>query len=199
MLFIQLHEQKFHICTWNLYCTIYDIFIFNISYYLGFLKLYSQIIAHVFKLWTQNQLIKHHEVYIYIFKLNVQFIWFISRICFSFNVNILKPIHMIYALRSQCAGLGVVWPPKTDRSAGLFVRSAGLFLLTFFTFCYFLLHFLLLVTSVIYFFTIKGSLFVTFLLLVIFINYFLLLREARGIVELYLFIVQGEEVRLDFF
>ncbi len=42
-------------------------------------------------------------------------------------------------------------------------------------------------------------LFVTFLLLVTFINYFLLLREARGIVELYLFIVQGEGVRLDFF
>jgi len=72
-----------------------------------------------------------------------------------------KPIHMICALRSQCAGLGAVWPPKTNHSAGLFVRSAGLFLLTFFTFCYFLLHFLLLVTSVIYFFTIEGSLFVT--------------------------------------
>ncbi len=65
------------------------------------------------------------------------------------------------ALRSQCAGLGAVWPPKTNYSAGLFVRSARLFLLTFFTFCYFLLHFLLLVTSVIYFFTIEGSLFVT--------------------------------------
>jgi hypothetical protein len=41
-------------------------------------------------------------------------------------------------------------------------------------------------------------LFVTFLLLVTFINYFLPLREARGIVVLYLFIVQGEGVRLDF-
>jgi hypothetical protein len=37
------------------------------------------------------------------------------------------------------------------------------------------------------------------LLLVTFINYFLLLRGARGIVVLYLFIVQGEGVRLDFF
>jgi hypothetical protein len=29
--FIELHEQKFHICTWNLYCTIHGIFIFNIT------------------------------------------------------------------------------------------------------------------------------------------------------------------------
>jgi hypothetical protein len=41
-------------------------------------------------------------------------------------------------------------------------------------------------------------LFVTFLVLVAFINYFLLLRRARGIVLLYLFILQGEGVRLDF-
>jgi hypothetical protein len=40
--------------------------------------------------------------------------------------------------------------------------------------------------------------FVIFLLLVIFINYFLLLRGARGIVLLYLFIVQGEGVRVNF-
>ncbi len=40
------------------------------------------------------------------------------------------PIHMICALRSQCAGLGAVWPLKTH-------RSAGLFLLTFFIFYYF--------------------------------------------------------------
>jgi hypothetical protein len=37
-----------------------------------------------------------------------------------------------------------------------------------------------------------------FLLFVTFINYFLLLRGARGIVLLHLFIVQGEGVRLDF-
>jgi hypothetical protein len=41
-------------------------------------------------------------------------------------------------------------------------------------------------------------LFVIFLLLVAFINYFLLLRGARGIVLLYLFIIQEEGVRLDF-
>ncbi len=79
----------------------------------------------------------------------------------------------------------------------------GLFLLTFFTFCYFLLFFLLLVTSINYFFIVEGSLFVTFLLLfllfVIFINYFLLLRRARGIVLLYLIIVKGEGVCLDLF
>jgi hypothetical protein len=63
-----------------------------------------------------------------------------------------RPIHMICALCSQCPGLGVVWPPKTH-------RNAGLFSLTFFTFCYF---FLLLVTFVNYFFTVEGSLFVTF-------------------------------------
>ncbi len=38
-----------------------------------------------------------------------------------------------------------------------------------------------------------------FLLLVIVINYFLLLRGARGIVVLYLFIVQGEGCVLIFF
>ncbi len=50
-------------------------------------------------------------------------------------------------------------------------------------------------------FTVEGSLFVTFftfLLLVTFISYFLLLRGARGIILLYLFIVRGEGVRLDF-
>jgi hypothetical protein len=57
----------------------------------------------------------------------------------------------------------------------------------------------LLVTFVNYFFIVEDSLFVTFLLLVTFINYFLPLREARGIVVLYLFIVQGEGVHLDFF
>ncbi len=46
--------------------------------------------------------------------------------------------------------------------------------------------------------TVEGSLFVTFLLLVTFKNYFLLLRGATRIVLLYLFIVQGEGVRLDF-
>jgi hypothetical protein len=30
-LFIELCEQKFHICTWNLHCTIYGVFIFNIT------------------------------------------------------------------------------------------------------------------------------------------------------------------------
>ncbi len=51
---------------------------------------------------------------------------------------------MICALRSQCMRLGAVWPPKRDCSAGLFSRSAGLFLLTsfhflllFVTFCYY--------------------------------------------------------------
>ncbi len=66
-----------------------------------------------------------------------------------------------------------------------------------------MLLFLLLVTSVNYFFTVEGSLFVIFcyffLLFATFINYFLLLKEARGIVVLYLFIVQGEGVRLDIF
>ncbi len=47
-------------------------------------------------------------------------------------------------------------------------------------------------------FIVEGLLFVTFLLIVTFINYFLLLRGARGIVLLYLFIVQGEGVCLDF-
>jgi hypothetical protein len=73
--------------------------------------------------------------------------------------------------------------------------------LTFFTFCYFLLFFLLLVTFVNYFLLLKVHcllLFLTFLLLVTFINYFLLLRGARGIILLYLFIVRGEGVRLDF-
>jgi len=45
---------------------------------------------------------------------------------------------------------------------------------------------------------VESSLFVTFLLLVSFKNYLLLLRGAIGIVLLYLFIVQGEGVRLDF-
>jgi hypothetical protein len=45
---------------------------------------------------------------------------------------------------------------------------------------------------------VEGSLFVTFLLLVTFKNYLLLLKGATGIVLLYLFIVQGEGVRLDF-
>ncbi len=47
-------------------------------------------------------------------------------------------------------------------------------------------------------FIVESSLFVIFLLLVAFINYFLLLRGARGIVLLYLFIIQEEGVRLDF-
>ncbi len=63
--------------------------------------------------------------------------------------------------------------------------------------------FLLLVTSVNYFFIVEGSLFVIFcyffLLIITFINYFLLLRGAKEIILLYLFIVQGEGVRLDFF
>ncbi len=67
------------------------------------------------------------------------------------------PIHMISALRSQCAGQGAVGPPKRDCSAGLFERSAGLYLLTFFTFCYFLLLFLLLVSFVSYFLLLKGG------------------------------------------
>jgi hypothetical protein len=31
-LFIRSHEQKIHICTWNLYCKIYGVFIFNITH-----------------------------------------------------------------------------------------------------------------------------------------------------------------------
>jgi hypothetical protein len=29
--FFELREHKFHICTWNLHCTIYGIIIFNIT------------------------------------------------------------------------------------------------------------------------------------------------------------------------
>ncbi len=78
----------------------------------------------------------------------------------------------------------------------------GFFFLTFFTFCYFLLLFLLLVTFVNYFLLLKVHcllLLFTFLLLATFINYFLLLRGAKGIILLYLFIFRGEGVRLDFF
>jgi len=68
-----------------------------------------------------------------------------------------------------------------------------LLLVTFFTACKFCnLLFYYGRFTVCYFFFI-------FLLFVTFINYFLLLREARGIVVLYLFIIQGEGVRLDFF
>ncbi len=61
---------------------------------------------------------------------------------------------------------------------------------------------ILLVIFVNYFLLLKVHyllLFVTFLLLETFINYFLLLRGARGIVLLYLFIVHGEGVCLDFY
>jgi hypothetical protein len=111
----------------------------------------------------------------------------------------ITPIHMICALRSQCAGLGAVWPLKPHRSAGLFKCSAGLFLLTFFTFCYFFTacNFCKLLFNC-WRFTVCYFL-LLFFTAYDFINYFLLLRGARGIVVLYLFIVQGEGVRLDFF
>jgi hypothetical protein len=48
-----------------------------------------------------------------------------------------SPIHMIWALHLSGHGLGAVWPLKTHYNAGLFEHSAGLFLLTFFIFCYF--------------------------------------------------------------
>ncbi len=117
---------------------------------------------------------------------------------------------MIWPLRPQGQGLGAVWPPKR-------VRSGGLFLLTSFIFCYFLLLFFTAergkVCYFLFFFTARNFCKLFFycsrfivcyflllcLLLVSFINYFLLLRRARGIVLLYLFIVQGEGVCLDFF
>ncbi len=110
-------------------------------------------------------------------------------------------IHMICALCSQCVGLGAVWPLKTYCSAGLFSHSAGLFLLTFFTFCYSSLLFLLLVSFVSYFLLLKGVRFVIFcyflLLLVILINYFLPLKRAKVYI---LFIArQGKGCTLIFF
>jgi len=71
-------------------------------------------------------------------------------------------------------------------------------LLTFFTCCYLLLLFLTACNFYKLLSIVESSLFVTFLLLVSFKNYLLLLRGAIGIVLLYLFIVQGEGVRLDF-
>jgi hypothetical protein len=79
------------------------------------------------------------------------------------------------------------------RREGLFWRSGGLFLLTFFTF----VTFLLLVICISYFLLLKGVRFVTFLLLVTFINYFLLLRRAR--VKGFIHCATGERVQLDFF
>ncbi len=84
----------------------------------------------------------------------------------------------------------------------LFKYNVRLFLLTFFIFCYFLLLLLLLVTLVNYLFTIEGSLFVTFVTFFTACNFHELLfivERGRGIVLLYLFIVQGERVCLDFF
>ncbi len=59
----------------------------------------------------------------------------------------------------------------------------------FFDFFDFLLLFLLLVTFINYFLLLKVHCLLLFLLLVTFINYVLLLRGARGIDLLYLFIV----------
>ncbi len=70
-------------------------------------------------------------------------------------------------------------------------------MLTFFT-CYFLLLFFTACNFCKLLSIVEGSLFVTFLLLVTFKNYLLLLRGATRIVLLYLFIVQGEGVCLDF-
>jgi len=55
-----------------------------------------------------------------------------------------------------------VWLGKKQSGAWLFSRDAWLFLLTFFTFCYFLLLFLLVVSFVSYFLLVKGVSFVTF-------------------------------------
>jgi hypothetical protein len=76
------------------------------------------------------------------------------------------------------------------------------FFFDFFHFLLFFVIFLLLVTFVNHFLLFKVHcllFFLTFLLLVTFINYFLLLRGAKEIILLYLFIVRGEGVRLDFF
>ncbi len=81
---------------------------------------------------------------------------------------------------------------------GFFTIMPSFFFSFFVTFCYFLL----LVTFVNHFLLFKVHcllLFLTFLLLVTFINCFLLLRGAREIILLYLFIVRREGVRLDFF
>jgi len=51
------------------------------------------------------------------------------------------PKHMIWPLRPQGRGLGVVWPPKRVRKEGLFSRSGGLFFFTFLIFCYFFVTF----------------------------------------------------------
>jgi hypothetical protein len=95
---------------------------------------------------------------------------------------------------------GCLTTKKRVHREGLFSRNGGLFLLTFFTFCYFLLLFLLLITFISYFFTTEtGVRFFTFLLFVTFINYFLLLRRAK---VYRVFIVQGGElknVQVDFF
>ncbi len=74
-------------------------------------------------------------------------------------------------------------------------------MLTFFTFYYFLLLFLLLVTFVCYFFLLKGVKFVTFvifLLPVTFINYFF---TGPGFCQGLYFIhcARGERVHLEFF
>jgi len=66
----------------------------------------------------------------------------------------------------------------------------------FVDFCYFL-FFLLLVSFVNYFLLLKGVKFVTFLLLVTLINYFLLLRRAR--VKGSIHCATGERVHLDLF
>jgi hypothetical protein len=93
------------------------------------------------------------------------------------------PIHMIYALHSQCAGLGAVWPPKRE-------RGAGLFLLTFFTFCYFFTvpNFYKLL------FTVEtGVKFVTFW------YFFLLFVTYKGQGLYCIHCARGQRVRLDFF
>ncbi len=82
----------------------------------------------------------------------------------------------------------------------MFERNAKLFFFTFFSFCYFLLLFFTARNFYKLLFTAEtGVKFVTFLLFVTFINYFLLLRRARvyGV-----FNVQGRElksVHVDFF
>ncbi len=49
---IEFHKQKFHLCTSNLHCIVYGIIIINIKNIFFRVHIYSQIVAHVFELWT---------------------------------------------------------------------------------------------------------------------------------------------------
>ncbi len=85
---------------------------------------------------------------------------------------------------------------KIHSSAGLFRASAGLFLLTFFTFSYF---FLLFVSFVIYFLLLKGVRFVIFYYFFTACNFDKLLFTVEKGQGLYCIdCVTGERVHLDF-